>query len=172
MALSPRFSLDTLAVIGGGFLAVSAMSFSAATAGWIGFGVSALFTVAAATGATLARRASARAGHSALAVVALWSLIAALSFSGSALTWLVFADALALATAALADLTAHEVGTEHVVHSLDVRPAAEAAHAVPAADDFAPGRARPTGPGPLTAEAPALVSLHGRRQPHEPTLDA
>jgi hypothetical protein len=137
MALSPRFSLDTLAVIGGGFLAVAAMSFSAATAGWIGFGVSALFTLAAATAAVLARRASARFGHSVLAVVALWSLVAALAFSGSALTWLVFADALALAGAALADLTAHEVSAEHVVHSLEVRPAAEAASGVPAAHDFA-----------------------------------
>lgn len=138
MALSPRFSLDTLAVIGGGFLAVSAMSFSAATAGWVGFGVSTMFTLVAATAAVLARRGSARFGHSVLAVVALWSLVAALAFSGSALTWLVFADALALAATALADLTAHEVSTEHVVHSLEVRPAAaETVPAVPATNGFA-----------------------------------
>jgi hypothetical protein len=137
MALSPRFSLDTLAVIGGGFLAVSAMSFSAVTAGWVGFGVSTLFAVVAATGAVVTHRASARFGHSALAVVALWSLVAALSFSGGALTWLVFADALALAGVALADLAAHEVGTEHVVHSLDVRPAPETVQTVPASHDFA-----------------------------------
>lgn len=137
MALSTRFSLDTLAVIGGGFLAVSAMSFSAATAGWVGFGVSTLFALAAAVGAVAARSGSARFGHSALAVVALWSLVAALSFTGGALTWLVFADALALAAVALIDLTAHEVGTEHVVHSLEVRPAPETVQTVPAAHDFA-----------------------------------
>jgi hypothetical protein len=125
MALSPRFSLDTLAILGGGFLAVSAMSFSAHTAGWLGFGVSTLFTVAAAAGLVTGRSVSARFGHGALAVVALWSLIAALTFTGGALTWLVFADALALAAVALADLTAHEVSSEHVVHSLDVRPVAE-----------------------------------------------
>jgi hypothetical protein len=125
MALSPRFSLDTLAVVGGGFLAVTAMTFSASTAGWIGFGVSTLFTVLAAAGAVTARSGSARAGHSALALVALWSLIAALAFSGTLLTWLVFADALALAAVALADLTAHEVGSEHVVHSLEVHTVAE-----------------------------------------------
>ena len=125
MALSSRFSLDTLAVVGAGLLAVSAMSFSASTAGWIGFGVSTLFTLTAAVAAVGTRAASARFGHGALAVVGLWSLIAALAFSGSALTWLVFADALALAAVALADLTAHEVGTEHVVHSLEVRPVAE-----------------------------------------------
>jgi hypothetical protein len=125
MALSSRYSLDTLALVGGGFLAVSAMSFAAPTAGWIGFGVSALFTVAAAALTVATRSGSARVGHGALAVVALWSLIAALTFSGSALTWLVFADALGLAAVALADLTAHEVGTEHVVHSLEVRSVAE-----------------------------------------------
>lgn len=124
MALSPRFSLDTLAVVGGGLLAVSAMSFSAPTAGWIGFGVSTLITAAAAA-AVAGRPDSARLGHGGLALVALWSLIAALAFSGSALTWLVFADAVALAAVALADLTAHEMGTEHVVHSLEVRPVAE-----------------------------------------------
>lgn len=125
MALSPRFSLDTLAVVGGGFLAVTAMSFSASTAGWIGFGVSTLFTLLAAGATVATRTGSARFGHGALALVALWSLIAALTFTGSALTWLVFADALALAAVGLADLTAHEVSTEHVVHSLEVHTVAE-----------------------------------------------
>jgi hypothetical protein len=125
MAPSSRFSLDTLAVVGAGLLAVSAMSFSASTAGWIGFGVSTFLALAAAVGTVAAGSRSVRLGHATLAVVALWSLIAALAFSGPALTWLVFADALGLAAVALADLTAHEVSTEHVVHSLEVRPAAE-----------------------------------------------
>lgn len=125
MALNSRFTLDTFAVVGAGLLTVAAMSFSASTAGWIGFGVSTLFTLAAAVAAVATRSTSARFGHGALAVVALWSLIAALAFSGTALTWLVFADALALAAVALADLSAHEVSTEHVVHSLEVRAVAE-----------------------------------------------
>jgi hypothetical protein len=41
-------------------------------------------------------------------------------FSGTALTWLVFADALLVASLALADLTAHEATTENVVHRLEV----------------------------------------------------
>ena len=49
-----------------------------------------------------------------------WSLIAALVFSGTALTWLVFADALLIGVLALADLTAHEATTENVVHQLEV----------------------------------------------------
>ena len=73
----------------------------------------------------LARSRGARIGHCALALVAMWSLVAARTFSGGALTWLLFADAVALAAVALADLTAHEVGTEHVVHSLEVRTVTE-----------------------------------------------
>lgn len=130
MALNSRFSLDTLAVVGGGFLAVTAMSFSASTAGWIGFGVSTLFAALAGGAAIFARSRAARIGHCALALVAMWSLIAARTFSGSTLTWLVFADALAVAVVAIADLTAHEVGTEHVVHSLEVRTVAEREPAV------------------------------------------
>ena len=53
-------------------------------------------------------------------MVALWSLIAALAFSGTALTWLVFADAIALGVLALADLAVHEATTERIVHSIEV----------------------------------------------------
>ena len=120
MKLSPRFAFDTLAVIGGAFLAVAAMSFSAPAAGWLAFGVFTGFTVLAVTSAALTRSAGQRIGHGLVGLVALWSLIAALVFAGSALTWLVFADAIALGVAALADLTAHEVTTENVVHRLEV----------------------------------------------------
>ena len=120
MKLSSRFAVDILFVIGGAFLAVSAMTFSAAVAGWLAFGVSTGLTVIAAGSAVATRRMGQRIGHSLLAIVGLWSLIAALTFSGAALTWLVFADAIALGALALADLTAHEVTTESVVHRLEV----------------------------------------------------
>ena len=121
MALSSRFALDNTTVLAGGFLAVSAMAFSADVAGWLGFGVSTAVTVIAGIGAVLAHRTGQKAGHGLLALVGLWSLVAALVFSGTLLTWLVFADALALVAVALGDLTAHELTTERVVHQLDVR---------------------------------------------------
>jgi hypothetical protein len=125
-ALSPRYALDVVAMLGGGFLAVSAMTFSAGTAGWLAFGVSAGIAVLAAAGAILNRRTSARIGHGVLAVAAVWSLVAALVFAGPVLTWLVFADAVGLLVVALADLTVHEVTTERVVHAIDVRTDTEA----------------------------------------------
>lgn len=120
MKLSSRFAVDNLFVIGGAFLAVSAMAFSAAVAGWLAFGVSTGLAVLAGVSAVAARRTGQRIGHGLLAIAGLWSLIAALTFSGTVLTWLVFADAIALGVLALADLAVHEVTTESVVHRLEV----------------------------------------------------
>lgn len=58
--------------------------------------------------------------HAAIVVIALWSLIAALVFSGNWLGWLVFADGLALAGIALVNLGVHEFSTERVVHELQI----------------------------------------------------
>ena len=121
MRLSSRFLLDGLYVIAGAFLTVAATAWSAGTAGWTAFGVSVGVAIIAAASATLATKSAQRFGHGLIALVAGWSLIAALIFSGSLLTWFVFADAIAVGVLALADLASHEVSTERVVHSLEVR---------------------------------------------------
>lgn len=120
MKLSPRFMLDNLFVIGGAFLVAASLAFSASVAGWIGFGVFTGLTVLAGVSAALGRNTGRKIGHGVLALVGLWSLVAALAFSGSLLMWLVFADAIALGAIALADLAAHEVTTESVVHRLEI----------------------------------------------------
>ncbi|GAA5168674.1 MULTISPECIES: hypothetical protein [Amycolatopsis] len=118
MSLNARFGVDVLGILAGAFLAVTAVAFTAPVAGWIGFGVFTGLTVIGALGAILSHRLSARIGHGVLALVGLWSLIAALVFTTPAL---VFADALAVVLVALVDLTAHELSTERVVHQLEVR---------------------------------------------------
>lgn len=128
MKLSSRFQLDSLFVVAGAFLTVASMTWAASTAGWTAFGVSTGVTVLATASAALAKRNSARLGHGLLGLVALWSLVAAVSFSGPALTWLVFADAIAVGVLALADLAAHEATTERIVHSLEVREPARDGH--------------------------------------------
>src|SRR4029077_1097193 len=120
MRLSSRFILDNLFLLAAAFLVVASMTWSAGVAGWIAFGVSAAITVIAGASAVLTTRGARKVGHGLVALVALWSLVAALAFSGSLLTWLVFADALGVGVIALADLTAHEVTTEKVVHQLVV----------------------------------------------------
>lgn len=96
------------------------MTWSAGVAGWIAFGVSAGITVIAGISAVLTDSRARKLGHGLVTLVALWSLVAALAFSGTLLTWLVFAGALAVGVLALADLTAHEAATEKVVHQLVV----------------------------------------------------
>ena len=121
MKLSSRFLLDSLFVVAGAFLTVASMAWAAGPAGWTAFGVSVGVTVIAAASAAVAKKASHRVGHGLIALVGLWSLVAALAFSGPALTWLVFADAIAVGVLALADLAAHEATTERIVHQLEVR---------------------------------------------------
>lgn len=120
MKLSSRYALDIAFLLGGAFLAVCAMTFSAPLVGWVGFGVAAGISVIAAGSAILARNRGRRLGHGVIAIIGLWSLSAALIFAGTALTWLVFANAVLLGIAAIGDLTAHEVSTEDVVHRLEV----------------------------------------------------
>jgi hypothetical protein len=120
MSLSTRFGVDVLGVVAGGFLAVAAVAWSATVAGWVGFGVFTGLALLAALAAVLTKRTGARIGHGVLAVVSVWALIAALVFTGSALTVVVFVDALAVALVSLVDLTAHELSTERVVHQLEV----------------------------------------------------
>ena len=121
MKLSSRFLLDSLFVVAGAFLTVASMAWAAGTAGWTAFGVSVGVTVLATASAAMAKKNSQRFGHGLLALVALWSLIAAVAFSGTTLTWLVFADAVAVGVLALADLAVHEATTERIVHQLEVR---------------------------------------------------
>jgi hypothetical protein len=126
MRLGSRFVVDNLFVVGGAFLAVAAMVFTASVASWVGFGVFTGLTVIAFLSAVAARTTGQKVGHAVLGIVGLWSLAAALAFSGTVLTWLVFADAIALGVLALADLTAHEVTTENVVHRLVITDSAAA----------------------------------------------
>jgi hypothetical protein len=121
MRISSRFLLDGLFVVAGAFVTVASMAWASGTASWTAFGVSVGVTLLAAASAMLAKTTSRRVGHGAIALVALWSLIAALAFSGTALVWLVFADAIAVGVLALADLAAHEATTERIVHALEVR---------------------------------------------------
>jgi hypothetical protein len=121
MKLSSRFGFDSLYVVAGAFLTVTAMAWSAGASSWTAFGVSTGIAVIAAASAALARKTTHRAGHGLIALVALWSLIAALVFSGPALVWLVFADAIAIGVLGLVDLAVHEATTERIVHQLEVR---------------------------------------------------
>jgi hypothetical protein len=121
MRLSLRFLLDNLFILAAAYVVVAAMTWrTGIIAGWVAFGVSTGIAVLAATSAVLTRRAARKAGHGLVALAALWALIASLVFAGTALHWLILADAILVGAFALADLAVHEVTTETVVHQLAV----------------------------------------------------
>jgi hypothetical protein len=126
MKLSSRFVLDNLFVIAAGFLAVAAMAWTIGVAHWVAFAVSVGVLLLAGLSAVLVPTVARKIGHGVIALAAAWSIIAALVFSGTALTWLVFADAVLIGVLALADLTHHEATTENVVHQLEVLDGAPA----------------------------------------------
>ena len=121
MKLTTRFALDLVYLTGAVFLLVAAMAFASSTAGWLAFGVATGLTAVAGLSAIRATQPGWKVGHGLLAVAGLWTLVAALTFTGATQTWLVFASALGLAALAVADLVAHEVTTERVVHELVVK---------------------------------------------------
>jgi hypothetical protein len=123
MKLTPRFTLDLLYLVGGVFLLVAAMTFTSATAGWLAFGVAAGLTAVAGFTAIRATQPAVKVGHGLVALASLWTLVAALTFTGATQTWLVFANAALLGVLAIADLVGHEVTTERVVHELVVKNA-------------------------------------------------
>ena len=119
--MSLKYVINLLLALAGGFLVVASRTFAANTAAWLGLGIGIFAVVLAGVGAAEAGLRPRSAGYAVTALVGVWTIVSSSVFSGALLGWLVFADALALVAVALADLTAHEVSTERVVHTLDVR---------------------------------------------------
>jgi hypothetical protein len=119
--MSTRYILNTLSLVAGAFLVVASRVFTGGTLEWLGFGVSAGVLLFGIIGLTLGEQRRHLLGYGVLSAVAGWSAVAALVFTGTTLGWLVFADAIAVAAIALGASAIHEVSTERVVHTLDIR---------------------------------------------------
>src|SRR5882757_6802526 len=117
--MPPRFISNLLVLIVSGFVVVASQSFSAGTTGWIAFGIALGIIAVTAdadrdrTHATLQNSLDVITGS-----LAVWSVVASVVFSGSALTWLSVADAVGLAALAVVGLVVHERSTVRVVRRL------------------------------------------------------
>ena len=118
--MSQRFISNVALAVAGAVVVVSTQAFASQTAGWVTFGVS----LGALALLAIANRE--RAGERIewvidveIAVLALWSAVASVVYSGSTLKWLSLAEGLAYVGLAVAGLIVHEVRTERVVHSLE-----------------------------------------------------
>ena len=122
--MSQRFISNVALAVAGAVIVVSTQAFAPQTAGWVTFGVSlgalALLAIAHRDPAGERIQWILDAG---ITLLALWSAVASVVYSGSTLKWLSLAEGLAFVGLAVAGLIVHEVRTERIVHSLEAVPA-------------------------------------------------
>jgi hypothetical protein len=123
--MSLRYFINLLVLLAGGFLVVASRTFAPSTAQWLGLGIGVLAVVVAGAGLAVSRPQLSAIGYAVTGLLGLWTIASSMTFTGNVLGWVVFANGLALVAVALGDLTAHEVTTERVVHTLDVRERSE-----------------------------------------------
>lgn len=122
--MSSRYISNMLIAIAAAFVLVAAQAFAPSTVGWIAFAVTGVgvLVLTAVTVLASGRGVIQRTLDGVVAALAVWTIVESLIFSGSLMVWLSFGAAAAIAALAVAGLTAHELSTERVVHSLeDVR---------------------------------------------------
>ncbi|HXR14438.1 MAG TPA: hypothetical protein VN740_07225 [Solirubrobacteraceae bacterium] len=101
------------------------MAFGVPVFTWLMFGAGiAALALAAPAIMVVARGPTQRGLDGMIGLLGVWTIVASMVFGGAAITWLGFASGVALVALALAGLIIHELSTERVVHSFEVRTAA------------------------------------------------
>jgi hypothetical protein len=104
------------------FLVVATVAFQASTVDALAFGMGVgMFVVSAGLAVGYRHDLPPLVIGACIAAVSAWTILASLVFSDSTVSDLAYASGLAIAALSVAGLTAHELGAERVVHSLEVR---------------------------------------------------
>ncbi len=121
--MSQRFISNVALAVAGAVVVVSTQAFAPQTTGWVTFGVSlGALALLAMTNRGRSYERIQSVLDAAIALLALWSAVASVVYSGTTLKWLSLAEGLAFVGLAVAGLIVHEVRTERVVHSLEAVP--------------------------------------------------
>ena len=124
--MNSRYLTNIGLAIAGGFLVVVSQVWSVSVFMWVMLGIGVAALALAGGIAVRGRGATQRALDGIIGLLGAWTIVASLVFSGSVVTWLGFASGVAFAALAVIGLTLHELNTERVVHSFEVRtPVAE-----------------------------------------------
>ncbi|MEP6812601.1 MAG: hypothetical protein ABI990_06410 [Actinomycetota bacterium] len=123
--MSSRFISNVALALAGAVVVAASQAFTSSVTGWSLFGIS-LGALALLVLVQLdrARGPVQRLLDAATGVLALWSAVASVVFSGTMLTWLSFGEAAGFVGLAMLGLVAHELKTERVVRALEATPAA------------------------------------------------
>ena len=124
--MSTRYLTNIAIALGAGFLVVASQAFAPATMTWLMLGIGAGSLAILVPATAIRRRGVVQRGLDVvIGIVAIWTIVSGLVFAGATVTWLGFASGVALVALAVIGLTAHELSTERVVHSLEVHAAGE-----------------------------------------------
>lgn len=119
--MSTRYLAFLTIAIAGAFTVVASTAFARPTISSIALGVGAgVFIVSAAIAARYHRHRPSLVTGVLLAALGAWTAISSQVFGLATVEHLALANSLAISALALIGLTAHELGTERVVHSLHV----------------------------------------------------
>lgn len=122
--MSTRYLTNVALICLGGFLLVASQAFGVPTFMWLMFGAGiATLALAGSAIATPGRGTVQPALNGVSSALGAWTIVASQVFAGATVTWLGFASGGALVVLALIGLTVHELSTERVVHSFEVRSA-------------------------------------------------
>lgn len=122
--MSPRFISNVALGLAGAVVVAASQAFSPSITGWLMFGVSlGVLAILALVQLDRTRGSVQRLLDAATGVLAVWSAVASVVYTGTMLTWLSFGEAAGFVGLALIGLIAHEVRTERVVHAFEAIPA-------------------------------------------------
>ena len=121
--MNSRYLTNALLAVVGGFTVIASQVWVPATFMWLMFSAGVLAIVFSSAVALKGRGLVQRGLDGLIGGLGAWTIVASLVFSGTAVTWLGFASGAAFVALAFIGLTLHELYTERVVHSIEVRGA-------------------------------------------------
>lgn len=119
--MTSRFLSNLSLAILAGFLVVVSLALPISAAAWIMFGVGVVAVALLGAAALPGRGMAQRALDALIGILGAWTIVASLVFAGTTVMWLSFASGVGLVALAVIGLVVHEISTERVVHSLEVR---------------------------------------------------
>jgi hypothetical protein len=126
--MSIRYLANLTLGVAGGFLVVATQAFADTPVKWLAFAIAAGSTIVGLGMVAAIRDTLQRALGATVAILGAWTVVASLVFSLPTVAALAFASALGFVGLALIGLTAHELRTERVVHSLELGDQREREH--------------------------------------------
>jgi hypothetical protein len=128
--MNTRFATSLTLAAAGAVVVVSSQTFATGTTAWIAFGIGIASLALAGASAPFGRHLAEHAIDGLTYLLAAWTIVASLVFSGSTVLWLSFAEGAALFGLALAShvlnevrVTAHVHEVEAEVETIATRPA-------------------------------------------------